>query len=477
MKIRNDFVTNSSSTSFGAASVAGFVTSVLSALGISSAMAASEAAAGMPSDDIGKDYDGPDRDFDPESFIRSDEDYDKKINKLDREIAEYEKEWQEVKGTYEGKDYIEKEQEYKEYIEYLKSKKDEAESIEFQRQVEKLTQEAEAEYKAEWIEQRKGDLKNVREQIEFIEASIRGYGKAGYEISEAKRQLEMYKNWERDLDNTLKKEGVEYNYKAKEREDIGPSKSVAELIEKVDNKYKKVLEDLKKEKIDRKKKAIIERNIEAWREESREYLKYANTADKYLKTAEVVQTAADVGVDALEKITGPAGKTIKKVYVGGKGLAGGLGEAWADPENASSHIAKGIIKGAGDVAKEFTENQNIKDAIGFTSEVSQGAITSYQKGEDITKGIKSGLQKAAIDAGVDRTMNKLLPNTGRDIDFGKYSAKEIFKGAVGGNPTIKDFIKDSMKDSIKNNSINQMKNLPKGEGFVFGDWKIDMQEG
>lgn len=477
MKIRNDFVTNSSSTSFGAASVTGFVTSVLSALGISSAMAASEAAANMPSDDNGKDFGGPDRDFDPESFIRSDEDYEKKIKKLDREIEEYEKEWREVKDTYEGNDYIEKEKEYKEYIEYLKSKKDQAESIEFEKQVEKLTKEAEAEYKVEWIEQRKGDLKNVREQIEFIEASIRGYGKAGYEISEAKRQLEMYKSWEKDLDNTLKKEGVEYNYKAKAREDIGPSESVAELIEKVDNKYKKVLEDLKKEKIDRKKKAIIERNIEAWREESREYLKYSNTADKYLKTAEMVQTAADVGVDALEKITGPAGKTIKKVYVGGKGLAGGVGEAWADPENASSHIAKGVIKGAGDVAKEFTENQNIKDAIGFTSEISQGAITSYQKGEDITKGIKSGFQKAAIDAGVDRTVNKLLPNTSRDIDFGKYSPKEIFKGAVGGNPTIKDFIKDGMKDSIKNNSINQMKNLPKGEGFVFGDWKIDMQEG
>jgi hypothetical protein len=47
-----------------------------------------------------------------------------------------------------------------------------------------------------------------------------------------------------------------------------------------------------------------------------------------------------------------------------------------------------MIKGAGDAAKEFTDNQYIKDIIGFTSETSQGAITSYQKGKDITKGIK-----------------------------------------------------------------------------------------
>lgn len=217
MKIRSDFVTNSSSTSFGAASVTGFVTAVISALGISSAMAASEAAAGMPEDSGGRDSGGPDRDFDPESFVRSDVDYEKKLAKLDREIAEYEKEWQEVKGTYEGDDYVQAEKEYKEYIEYLKNKKAEAESIEFEKQVEKMVKEAEEEYKAEWIEQRKEDLKNVREQIEFIEASIRGYGRAGYDIAEAQRQLEMYKSWEKDLDNTLKKEGVEYNYKAKER--------------------------------------------------------------------------------------------------------------------------------------------------------------------------------------------------------------------------------------------------------------------
>lgn len=473
MKIRNDFVTNSSSTSFGAASVTGFVTAVISALGISSAMAASEAAAGMPEDSGGRDFGGPDRDFDPESFIMSDVDYEKKLAKLDREIAEYEKEWQEVKGTYEGDDYVRAEKEYKEYIEYLKSKKAEAESIEFEKQVEKMVKEAEEEYKAEWIEQRKEDLKNVREQIEFIEASIRGYGRAGYDIAEAKRQLEMYKSWEKDLDNTLKKEGVEYNYKAKEREDIGPSESVAELLQKVDEKYNKILEDLKKEKIDRQKKAIIEKNIEAWKKESRGYLEYANTADNYLKAAEITLTAADVGVDVLEKVTGPAGKAIKKAYVATKGVAGGLGEAWADPENATSHIVKGAIKGAGDLAKEFTENQNIKDGIGFISEVSQGAITSYQKGEDLSKGFKDGMFKAAVDAGADRTVNKFLPNTSRDIDFGKYSAKEIFKGIAGGNPTIKEFFKDSIKDSIKNNTINQVKNLPKGEGFVFGDWKIE----
>lgn len=472
MKIRQDFVTNSSSTSFGAAAITGFVTAVTSALGISSAMAAAEAAADLPEEKNIDKSSGPDRDLKPDEIINSENSYESKISQLENEIDAYEKEWASTKDTLEGEDYEKTKSEYEAYIKYLGEKKIEAGEIEFEKQVEKIAKEAEAEYKNEWVERQKDDLKNAREQIEMIEATIKGYGGAGYNVSEAESQLEMYKAKERDLDKTLQKEGVDYNYQANKREPIGPSKSVAEKIKEVDEKYDKMLEDLRKEKIDRKKKAIIERNMEAWREESKAYAKYANTADNYLKTAEAVQTGADIGVDVLEKVTGPAGKTIKKAYVAAKGAAGGLGEAYADPANASSHIAKGIIKGAGDLAKEFTDNQLVKDGIGLASETSQGAVESYQKGEPIATGIEKGLKKAAVDIVVDRLTNKVLPNSARDIDFGSYTGKEVFKGVVNGNPTIKEFIKDSVKDSLKNNVINQAKNLPKGEGFILSDFKL-----
>ena len=106
MKIRNDFVTNSSSTSFGAASATGIITAILSALGIGASMAAEEAASelGSGGDAPGNNL-GPDRDFDPDSFSRSDVDYNKKMEKFEKEIEEYEKEWEETKGTLEGEDY------------------------------------------------------------------------------------------------------------------------------------------------------------------------------------------------------------------------------------------------------------------------------------------------------------------------------------------------------------------------------------
>ncbi|MBN2259216.1 MAG: hypothetical protein JW702_01585 [Clostridiales bacterium] len=470
MKIRQDFVTNSSSTSFGAATVTGIATALATAIGISAAAGADEAG-NLGSKEKKTEDEGPDRDFDPDRLINSEMDYGLKQEKLDREIEEYEKEWAETKDTLDEEDYEKTKSEYEEYIKYLKNKKDEAESIEYEKQIEKLTKEAEKEYKETWIEERKKDLENAREQIEFIEASNRGYGKAGYNVEEGKKQLEMYKAREKDLEKALKKEGVEHNYKAKEREDIGPSESVAELIKKVDDKYDAVLKKLSQEKIDRKKKAIIERNIEAWREESKEYMKYSNTADKYMKTAEIVQQAADIGVDALEKVTGPAGKTIKKAYVAGKALGSGAGEAYADPDNAASHMAKASIKAAGDVAKEFTENQYVKDGINIVSETSQEMVTSYQKGEDLSTGVKKGLIKAGVEIVGDRVADA-LPKVGRDIDFGNYTGKQIIKSVAAGNPTVKEFIKDSIKDSMKNSAVNQAKNLAKGDGAIVSDWNL-----
>ena len=471
MKIRQDFVTNSSSTSFGAATVTGMMTAIMTAVGISAATSADLEADNLP-DKMPEYEEGPDRDFDPNDLINSNLGYEEKLGKIDSVIEEYEKEWESTKGTLEGEDYDKTKKQYEEYIEYLKSKKVEAESIEFERELEKIAKEAEKEYKETWIEERKKDLANAREQIEMIEASIRGYGNAGYDIEEAKSQLEMYKSRERDLDKSLKKEGVDYDYKAKEREDIGPSKSVGELLKKVDDKYQKVLDQLRKEKIDRKKKEIIERNIEAWREEGKEYMKYADKADTYLERAEMVQTAADIGVDALEKVTGPAGKAIKKAYVAGKAIGGGVGEAYADPDNATSHMLKATVKAAGDVGKEMTDNQWVKDGIAIVSEAGQGAVDSYQKGESITKGIGKGFIKAGVDIAGDRIASKYLPDQSLpNLDFGKRTGKEIIKSVIAKDPIIKTVLKDSIKDSLKNNSINQIKNLPKGEGFIFSDWK------
>jgi Skp family chaperone for outer membrane proteins len=473
MKIRQDYVTNSSSTSFGAATATGLAAALFTAIGISAASSADVLGAEMPDVDVPAVQEGPDPYFDPDDLLNSNIPYEDKLAKLDREMAEYKKEWESTKDTLEGDDYTETKEEYERYGEYLNNKKQDAENMEFENQVEKLSKQAEQENKALWVDERKKDLESTREQIAMVEASIRGYGSAGYDVNEAKSQLGMFKAREADLAKSLKKEGVEYGYKAKPREDIGPSKSVDELMKKVDDKYEEIFEKLREEKMDRKKKEIIERNIRAFQAEGRAQMRVVDISDDLLKKAEVIQVAAVLGVDALEKVTGPAGKTIKKVYVGTKAMAAGAVEASWDPENAASHMAKATVKAAGDVGKEFTDSQLVKDGIGLTSETIQGGIESYQKGESITSGMAKGTYKAGVDIVVDRALNKFIPESSmKNLSFGSYTGKEIIKGLVAKNPIIQNIVKNGIKDGLRSTTSSQLKNLPKGGGFIFGDWHV-----
>lgn len=471
MKIRTGFVTNSSSTSFGAAAVSGFVSGLLSALGVSSAYASSAEAAELPpAQETG--WAGPDRGFDPEAFVKGDVPYEDKLAKLEREQEAYRKEWEDHKDSYEGEDYEAKKQEYDDYLDYLESAKEQAAVMEFERQVEQAHKEAQEEYRREWLERRKEDLKQAREQIEMIEATIRGYGKAGYDIEEAKSQLEQYRAKERDLDRTLQEEGVDYDYKPKPRANIGPSPVIQEKIDEINAEYEAFVEELRQGKIDRKKKAIIERNMEAWDEARRGYMDYADTADRYKKAAEATQVAADVGVDVLEKVTGPAGKSVKRAYVGLKGVAGGFGEAVADPANATSHFVKGSIKGLGDMGKEFTDSQMVKDGIGYASEMSQEMITSYQKGENPAYGAGRGFGKATIDTVVDRGTNKLFTPYGVP-DASKTNVNSLISNMADKDSPLRKAIKNSFKENLSKQGINQMKNDWKGQGFVSSDWSLN----
>jgi hypothetical protein len=124
------------------------------------------------------------------------------------------------------------------------------------------------------------------------------------------------------------------------------------------------------------------------------------------------------------------------------------------------------------VAKEFTDTQIVKDGIAIVSEVTQGGIDSYQKGEDISTGMAKGTLKAGVDIVVDRAVSKYLPDGSLpNLDFGDHTGKNIVKSLINKDPVIRTILKDGIKDAMKNNASNQLKNIPKGDGFVFGDWK------
>ena len=62
------------------------------------------------------------------------------------------------------------------------------------------------------------------------------------------------------------------------------------------------------------------------------------------RAGEVIQLVSDIEVDVLSMVTGPAGKTVKAVYTGLKGVGCGLGEGLA----------------SGDVKNKNTERYGIR---------------------------------------------------------------------------------------------------------------------
>ncbi len=60
---------------------------------------------------------------------------------------------------------------------------------------------------------------------------------------------------------------------------------------------------------------------------------------------------ADVSIDVLATVTGPAGQRVKDIYTFGKGVGEGVGNSIAEGGNVIRNVTEGATKGAYDVLK------------------------------------------------------------------------------------------------------------------------------
>lgn len=87
-----------------------------------------------------------------------------------------------------------------------------------------------AERQADWVRQREEDLRQVREQKSFINATAAGTSQAGFNIDEHNRQLADLTRRETELTNQISSAGGNTNYVAKDRGVIGVSAGYLEAI-------------------------------------------------------------------------------------------------------------------------------------------------------------------------------------------------------------------------------------------------------
>jgi hypothetical protein len=394
-------------------------------------------------------------------------------NALQKELSELNKAWEESEKTADTSDpgYADLKKQYDDYRDYLNSQIEQAKYQKQMVEYEEAVKQSEMESKNEWIRQRQADFIAAKEEKAMLEAVAKGYNKPGYDTEAVKIRLEQLNVRENELKRILDENNASIDYKAADRGSIGPSKESMELTEKIRKEkeaFEKAAAKADKEKRDQLR-AEMEKNISEYEAQ----IAKANKYDMATKAAEGIQYGADIAVEGLSYVTGPAGQQIKLAYTAGKAVASGMGEGMADPKNAAKHLAKGILNAGTEVLKDkFGSDKPWQAAAtGILNEGLQSGLDAAIKGESVTEALGKGLTKGVADAGVDKVLDKIkdkLPiPKGSSVEVGDYSVNKI----LNNNPLTKGIARtviregggSKLKDAIKGEIVDK---TGKAGGFV-----------
>ncbi len=142
----------------------------------------------------------------------------------------------------------------------------------------------------------------------------------------------------------------------------------------------------------------------------------AKVLDKVVKTAEVVQKGADLGVSVLSVVTAPVGgKLIADVYTGVKNVAGSTMEAAVDRKKS---IVGGFFKGVANAGAEIAQNHaggkwTAKLAKYAGSEALKEGFVAGIEGENVVKKTFKGLVQGTLKFGVDKIGSTISAGAGQ----------------------------------------------------------------
>jgi hypothetical protein len=470
MKVRIDFVTNSSSESFGVVVVDTIATigatgaalvlieSAKQALVGDSTKIAQEIADAVAQDALNQTQNALDAYSEAEKIINGE------LGSLQGEMAELSKQWEESDKTADKSDpgYDNLKQQYEEYMNYLKNQIQTKEYEKYMVEVEKAEQQAAVESKNEWINQRQTDMIAVKEEMALLSATAKGYGSKGYDTKDIEDRIKQLQQREKELAGVLKENNAEFDYTPKDRGVIGPGAEFDKLNKEY-AKNKAAMEKAMKLADENRRKEIMA-NMAAAEAEFQKHMASAGRWDLATKAAEGIQFGADIAVEGLSHVTGPAGKSIKLAYTAGKSVASGVGEGMADPKNAGKHLAKGIAGAVTEVVKDSLDGSPFKKAAAnVANSAFQGGMDSMIKGKDFASGAKSGALDGVVDsvleAGIDKLANKLPIQKGTTVDVGDFSVGQI----VNNNPLAKGVMKIGARETAMNQLKGDLKDGIKGQ--------------
>jgi len=464
MKIKIDFVTNSSSENFGIVLVdtastmiaAGAVTAMINAAkGMLLGDAASEAR--EIAEAVAKDAELQLEAL-KEGYTEAERVLEEESRKLTTELERIKKQWEESERTADKSDpgYEKLKGQYEDYMKYLENELKQKEYEKYLIQVDRAEKQAEMESKNERIRLTQVDYIAVKEEKALLEATLKGYGSKGYDVKNVEERLKQLEIREKELSRTLAEHNALIDYTARDRGVIGPGAEFERITREYERKMAEMEKAMAKANADRRKE--LEKKMAKAQQEFREAMKSAARWDMATKAAEGVQFGADMAIEGLSHVTGPAGQQIKLAYKAGKSIAGGMGEGMADPKNAGKHLAKGLLGAVTEVAKDkFSENPFKSSLVNVANEAAQGTLDAGIKGESLLggglKGMGKGIIDSAADAGLDKIKSMLPIPKGSSVDVHDYSLGKIFNN----NPLSKGLTKTVLREGIGDKTKDYIK--------------------
>lgn len=218
---------------------------------------------------------------------------------------------------------------------------------------------------------------------------------------------------------------------------------------------KRALEKQVKEEAEAR--AYKERYEEAFRKreegmaEAQYWTRRVEVLDMATKTAEFVKAGADKSIDVLAEVTGPKGKSIRKIYKAASAFATGVGEGMATGEWADSMTdAAGTM--AADLIEDRIGSDAYKKAYGViregTANAWQEGRNAYREGGDVAGSAALAFLEGAADKASSDFAGSLEGGSKHLYQVVEKSFKEGYKTFKGGG-TLSDTLKGAGRVTLE----------------------------
>jgi len=430
MKIKIDHVTNSSSEVFGvvladSAVVAGLMfmlDSVVTGMKASAPMAKSsgmpeefmritEEAASRVTEGVLSDAREQEK-IVKAAYAHALDPLNKAASALKAEAAKIQKEWEAYSKTADqsSSDFLSRQQKNNEYLSYLRAQLKQVDLMKHEVEQDKQKTNALINERDAWVQQNQADFVTVQEQRALLDSLS-----ASFKLAESDENpwLKAYQELERretDIDKALSSVNARLEYKAIARGEFKPNPETISLMKQLEELTRKLEADLAQAtEVDQKKlRQAYDKQVLG----IKDAVLKANKAELATKASEGLQYGADVAIDGLAELAGPAGAQLKIAYTAIKTLALGAKDAKKDPKNKAKHLAKAILNVSANAIKDqLGDIPYAKESTTILSNVLQSGLSASIAGTSTAEAIGTSLTKGVFDLGAEKGIAALKEAT------------------------------------------------------------------